>query len=75
MPYERPAWVEVDENAIAHNVRTLKALTPPRTRFMAVVKADGYGHGALTVARAALRAGADHLGVATVDEALSYAMV
>ncbi|HAL29316.1 MAG TPA: alanine racemase [Coriobacteriia bacterium] len=70
MPYERPAWVEVDENAIAHNVRTLKALTPPRTRFMAVVKADGYGHGALTVARAALRAGADHLGVAPVDEAL-----
>lgn len=70
MPYARPAWVEVDENAIAHNVRALKALTSPRTRFMAVVKADGYGHGALTVARAALRAGADHIGVATVDEAL-----
>lgn len=70
MPYERPAWVEVDESAITHNVRTLKDLTPSGTRFMAVVKADGYGHGVLTVARAALHAGAGHLGVATVDEAL-----
>lgn len=70
MPYKRPAWVEVDESAIVHNVRTLRALTPARTRFMAVVKADGYGHGALTAARAALHAGADRLGVATVDEAL-----
>lgn len=71
MPYKRPAWVEIDESAITHNVTTLKALTPARTRFMAVVKADGYGHGALTVAQAALRAGAGHLGVATVDEALA----
>lgn len=70
MPYRRPAWVEVDPSAITHNVRALKALTPPATRFMAVVKADGYGHGALTAARAALAGGADRIGVATVDEAL-----
>jgi len=37
-----------------NNVRALKALTRPGTRFMAVVKADGYGHGAVPVARAAL---------------------
>jgi alanine racemase len=66
----RWAWVEVDLSAIAHNVRALKALTPAGTRFMAVVKADGYGHGAVPVARAALTAGATDLGVATVDEAL-----
>ncbi|MHB8050171.1 MAG: alanine racemase [Coriobacteriia bacterium] len=71
MPYRRPAWVEVDASAVEHNVRALKALTPPSTRFLAVVKADGYGHGAETVARAALGAGADGLGVATVDEALA----
>lgn len=70
MQYRRPAWVEVDLGAIAHNVRTLKALTPPATLFMAVVKADGYGHGAADVARAALAAGADRLGVATVEEAI-----
>jgi alanine racemase len=66
----RWAWAEVDLSAIAHNVRVLKALTPPHTRFMAVVKADGYGHGAVPVARAALAAGATNLGVATVDEAV-----
>ena len=66
----RWAWVEVDLDAIKHNVRTLKALTPSGTRFMAVVKADGYGHGAIEASRAALEAGAEWLGVATVDEAL-----
>lgn len=71
MPYRRPAWVEVDASAIAHNVRALKSLTPASTRFLAVVKADGYGHGAEAVARAALGAGAEGLGVATVDEALA----
>jgi alanine racemase len=43
-------------------------MTRPGTLFMAVVKADGYGHGASEVAQAALAAGADRLGVATVDE-------
>lgn len=64
----RWAWAEIDLGAIGHNVETLDALTPPETLFMAVVKADGYGHGAPEVAQAALAAGADRLGVATVDE-------
>ena len=71
MPYRRAAWAEVDLGAIARNVRALKALTPQGTRFMAVVKADGYGHGALEVALSALSAGADRLGVATLDEAIA----
>lgn len=66
----RWAWAEIDLSAIDRNVRTLNALTPPETLFMAVVKSDGYGHGAVQAARAALAAGADRLGVATVDEAL-----
>lgn len=66
----RWAWAEIDLSAIAHNVQALGALTPRDTLFMAVVKADGYGHGAVQVARAALDAGADRLGVATVDEAI-----
>lgn len=70
MAYERHAWVEIDLREIAANVRKLKALTAPGTLFMAVVKADAYGHGAVPVARAALGAGADRLGVATVEEAL-----
>ena len=60
----------VDLGAIAHNVRVLCAHAG-RSQLMAVVKADGYGHGATQVARTALAAGAAELGVATVDEALA----
>jgi alanine racemase len=65
----RWAWAEVDLAAVEHNVRSLKALASPGTLFMAVVKADAYGHGAVQVAGAALAAGADRVGVATIDEA------
>jgi alanine racemase len=60
----------VDLGAIAHNVRVLREHAGG-AQVMAVVKADGYGHGATQVARAALAAGAAELGVATVDEALA----
>jgi len=69
--YPRHAWLEIDETAIARNVRSLASLTPAGTRFMAVVKADGYGHEAVTAARSALAAGAERLGVATVSEAVA----
>ena len=62
-------WVEVDLENIKDNVKKLKALTRPPTFFMAVVKANGYGHGAVEVANAALEAGGDRLGVAIVEEA------
>ena len=64
------AQAEVDLGAIAHNVGVLREHAG-RAGVMAVVKADGYGHGATAVARAALSAGAAELGVATVDEALA----
>ncbi len=70
MTFERAARVEIDLCAIEQNVRALKALTPSGTLFMAVVKAEGYGHGGVESANAALRAGADRLGVATVAEAI-----
>ncbi len=54
--------------AIAANAETMRRLVPTR-HSMAIVKADGYGHGAVTAARAALEAGVDHLGVADLDEA------
>lgn len=64
------AEIVVDLDAVAHNVATLRDLVAPAA-FMAVVKADGYGHGMVEVARAARRAGADWLGVATPEEALA----
>jgi len=65
----RSAWVEVDVGAITENVRAIKSLVGPQTGVMAVVKADGYGHGLLSAARAALEGGAEMLGVAIPEEA------
>ena len=73
----RPTWVDVDLDAIAHNVRALSfgandvgANDVGAGELMAVVKADAYGHGGVAVARAALDAGASWLGVALVEEGL-----
>ncbi|MDZ7413450.1 MAG: alanine racemase [candidate division KSB1 bacterium] len=65
----RPAWVEVDLNAIAHNTSGVKRHVAPR-KLLAVVKADGYGCGAVQVARVMLANGADMLGVVLLDEAV-----
>jgi alanine racemase len=70
----RPTWVEVDLDAIGHNVGELRRLAPD-AQLMAVVKADGYGHGAQAVARTALEAGATWLGVATVEEGVDLRRV
>ncbi|WP_299414266.1 alanine racemase [Acaryochloris sp. IP29b_bin.148] len=64
------AWVTIDLNALASNIRQLKQQILPQTALMAVVKADGYGHGAVTVARTALEHGATWLGVATIIEGI-----
>lgn len=61
-------WVEIDLQAIENNIRRLRAQA--RTQVMAVLKANGYGHGAVPVAQAALRAGAAWCGVARLEEAL-----
>lgn len=63
----RAAWATVDLGTVRHNVRVLADLAAPAA-VCAVVKADGYGHGAVPVARAALDAGARWLGVAVVEE-------
>ena len=69
-PQVARAEIVVDLAAIRHNVRTLKRVVGP-AQMMTVVKADGYGHGLVPSARAARDAGADWLGVATIDEALA----
>ena len=63
----RPVWADIDLDALEHNVRELKRQARGAL-LMAVVKANAYGHGAAAVARAALAAGADRLGVVCVDE-------
>lgn len=66
-PALRPTCARVDLDAIAHNIRLVRERVAPAD-VMAVVKADAYGHGAVPVARAALRAGASWLAVALVEE-------
>lgn len=68
---DRPTWLEVDLEAIAGNVRQLHALVGPHVGLMAVLKADGYGHGAVRVARTALNNGAQMLAVACLAEAVT----
>ena len=59
---------EVSTEAIKHNVETVKALT--HGNLIAVVKANGYGHGALIAAEAALAGGATQIGVSDLEEAI-----
>ncbi|RJQ43912.1 MAG: alanine racemase [Gaiellales bacterium] len=64
------ALATVDLECVRHNVGSLRQRLAPPSSLMAVVKADGYGHGDIEVARAALEAGAVSLGVATAGEAV-----
>lgn len=65
----RPTWAEIDLDSLAHNVGVIRRLLPDQCDIFAVVKADGYGHGAIEVAQTALAAGATRLAVSMVDEA------
>lgn len=64
----RPTKLEIDLNVLARNVRLIRERVPATARLMAVVKADGYGHGALQVSRVAIENGADQLAVAIPEE-------
>ncbi len=64
------AWVEVDEGAITHNTRLLRQRIGPHVKLMAVVKANGYGHGDGATAKAARAGGADAFAVASLAEAI-----
>ncbi len=63
-----PCWIEVDLDAIAHNVQAIRAIVGRRCAVAAVVKAQAYGHGSVAVAKAALEGGATWLAVARVRE-------
>ncbi len=64
------AWIEVKGKAIEKNVRQLRSKLSKNCQFMAVVKADGYGHDAKIVSEYAIKGGASELGVATLKEGI-----
>ena len=65
----RNSWIEIDVDALKENVAKLKALS--QKKFIAVIKANGYGNGDVAIAKACLESGADMLAVSSLDEALS----
>ncbi|MFT0801045.1 alanine racemase [Bacillus swezeyi] len=66
----REVWVEVDLDAIKKNLRAIRHHIPNKSKIMAVVKANAYGHGSVEVARHALEHGASELAVASVEEGI-----
>lgn len=67
---EKRTWAEINLDALAYNMRNIRAITNPNAMVMAVVKADAYGHGIQGCAKTLLDNGADRFAVATLDEAI-----
>ncbi len=67
---QRRTWAKINLSNLEHNYLALRELLPDGCRFMGVVKADAYGHGAVPVARRLEELGADYFGVACLDEAI-----
>ena len=66
----RDAWVEINLDAVAHNVQEFRKNIPSEKKILGILKADAYGHGAQMVAPIMLASGIDMLGVASIDEGL-----
>ena len=65
----RRTWAEIDLDALEHNYRRARTLTGSGVRYLGVVKADAYGHGAVQIGRKLESLGADYLAVSSLDEA------
>ena len=63
-------WVEIDLDALKHNMEIIRKFTAPNAKIMGVVKADAYGHGVVPIAESILQNGADWLAVSMLDEAI-----
>ncbi len=70
MVTEKRAWAEINLNALENNIKEIRRHVGSSVKIMGVVKADGYGHGYLEVAKTLLENGADCLAVAVLDEAI-----
>lgn len=65
----RRTWAEIDLDALAHNYQQARRLIGPKTKYLGVVKADAYGHGAVQISRKLAELGTDYLAVSSLDEA------
>ncbi len=67
----RPAWTEINLTNAAFNIKNIKSKVGPGVRIMGIIKADGYGHGAVKMAEVLLENGIASFGVATLEEAIT----
>lgn len=67
---QKITWIEVDLNAIAHNLKAVKRKVGSETKILAIVKADAYGHGAVKISQTLVDNGVDMLGVAFLEEGI-----
>jgi alanine racemase len=67
---QKITWIEVDLNAIAHNLKAVKRKVGSETEILAIVKADAYGHGAVKISQVLVENGVDMLGVAFPEEGI-----
>ncbi len=70
MDLQKRTWAEIDLGAIKYNYKIIRSLIPDSCKFLGVVKADAYGHGAVEVSRCLEELGAEYLAVSCLDEAL-----
>lgn len=70
MHLSRPVWAEINLDNLAHNMKEVKRVTNKNSKITAVIKADGYGHGAVSIGQTLLENGADRFAVATLSEAI-----
>ena len=68
----RDAWVEINLETVAHNVKQFRDNIPKDKKILGIVKADAYGHGATMLAQTMLASGVDMLGVSSIDEGLDF---
>lgn len=66
----RPTWVEIDLHSIKSNIDTVKTIIGEEVSVLAIVKADAYGHGAVSVSKTLIESGVKYLGVATLEEGM-----
>ncbi len=70
MKLSRPVWAEINLDNLAHNMRETRRIVNKNTKITAVIKADGYGHGAVSIGQTLIKNGADRFAVATLSEAI-----
>lgn len=70
MKLSRAVWAEINLDNLAHNMKEVRRVTNKKSKITAVIKADGYGHGAVAIAETLLENGADRFAVATLSEAI-----